>query len=158
MGTALAIALLLAVLAAIAYPFWRPPLFALGGPSGPAAELAALETRKSAIYGAIREVGFDLRTDKITDEDYHSEVERLKNEAVEVIGQIESMRTETPRGSARVESLVEKARQRLGGSDGTPAGDSGEAGPASFCTQCGRRAGDADRFCAGCGSELKGGP
>lgn len=32
-----------------------------------------------------------------------------------------------------------------------------DAEPVSFCPQCGRRVGPDDRFCAGCGTPLRGG-
>ena len=170
MGTAVAIVFLIVILAALLYPLWRPPLLALGKALGPASEMAALQERKLAIYGAIREAGFDLRTDKMSEADYQTEVEKLKGEAVEVIGQIEALGSRPPRGPDQLERVIARARAEIGAPEApaapagkapapstgkAPAGPtSTETGPVLFCTQCGRPAGAQDHFCAGCGAKL----
>ena len=162
MGTAAAIVFLLLILAALLYPLWRPPLWSLGEALGPASEMAALQERKLSIYGAIREAGFDLRTDKMSEADYQTQVEKLKADAVEVIGQIEALGSRPPRGPDQLERVIARAREEIGAPEvpAVPAGDaaagptSTETGPGLFCTQCRRPAGAQDRFCAGCGAKL----
>jgi hypothetical protein len=145
---AFAVGLLLAgALIPVLLPLFRPPLIALREGGGPAAHLRALERRKAEIYSAIREVGFDLRTDKLSQEDYQSEVTTLKAEAVEVVGEIEVIKSVPPRGSTDVEARVAAARRKK--TDPVER----TSGVQSFCTQCGHEVRPTDRFCGGCGQE-----
>lgn len=136
---------LVGALIPLVLPLIRPPLLALRAAGGPAARLQALDLRKSAIYGAIREVGFDLRTDKVEQGDYDQQIAVLKHEAVEVVAEIEMLKTNPPRASKTVEQDIAAVRER----------SRREAHAASrFCTQCGHAAADDDRFCAKCGTGL----
>ena len=153
------------VLVAIGYPIWKPAPQVLGTSSGPASELAALEERKESTYAAIRELGFDFHTDKLSETDYQLEIERLKAEAVSIVRQIEERATEPPSGSDAVEQEIAAVRESIERSTPTvaPAASSAPmaadatraAGAALFCTQCGRPAAAEDRFCAGCGTQLR---
>lgn len=149
MAAFLTLIVLAVVAAAVAYPLWRPRLEPPAEPLGPGARLRELEQRKDAHYAAIRELGFDYRTGKLTREDYEAEVEGLKAEAAEVIRAMEELRTAPPRGPEELESTIAAARRKLAA--GIPA--PGET--ARFCTHCGRRADAADRFCAACGTPLR---
>lgn len=143
MATALVLLVVATVLAALSYPLWRPPLVAFDEGAGPASRLTLLEDRKQAIYGSIRDAGFDLRTDKMTQADYDQEMETLKAEAVEVMAQIEAMRNDVPRASKSLEAEISGLRADR------PAAAS-TAAPA-FCTQCGGSLREQDRFCGACG-------
>jgi len=154
-----------AVLLAIGYPIWKPAPQILGGSVGPASELAGLEERKESTYAAIRELGFDFHTDKLSEADYQLEIERLKAEAVGIVRQIEERTLQPPTGSDSVEEEIAAARASIERSIATvlpaaapaPAGATAStaSGNALFCTQCGRPAGPEDRFCAGCGTQLR---
>jgi len=153
------------VLVAIGYPIWRPAPQLMGSSTGPASDLARLEERKESTYAAIRELGFDFHTDKLSEADYQMEIERLKSEAVGIVHQIEEISGVPPSGSDSVEQEIAAVRRRMEQAipapassaaplpSGTPAPDA--RGAASFCTQCGRPAGPGDRFCAGCGTPLR---
>ncbi len=142
MGTAIVLLIVALVLVALAYPLWRPPLLAFEEGAGPASRMEQLEDRKHALYGSIRDAGFDLRTDKMTEEDYEREVEGLKSEAVEVLAQIQAMRSEVPQASEALEAEIGALRaDRRGGARAS----------VSFCTQCGAPSAEQDRFCGSCG-------
>ena len=153
-----------AVLVVIGYPIWRPTPQVLGGTRGPASELASLEERKESTYAAIRELGFDFHTDKLSEADYQIEIARLKAEAVGILRQVEELSSEPPTGPDSIEREIAAVRQALERSMPTaaPAAAPAHASAATpvapgivhFCTQCGRRAGAGDRFCAGCGAQL----
>ena len=98
MDAGLAGLLVALVVVALILPIFRPPLIPLRDAAGPASRMRDLETQKATIYGAIREIGFDLRTDKITQEDYDHEITQLKEQAVAVVSEIESLRSALPRG------------------------------------------------------------
>lgn len=153
------------VLVAIGYPIWRPAPQVLGSSSGPASELAGLEESKESTYAAIRELGFDFHTDKLSEADYQLEIERLKAEAVGIVSQIEERTDSPPTGSDSVEQEIAAVRASIERSIATvspaaapvPARATAPAasGTALFCTQCGRPSGPEDRFCAGCGTQLR---
>ena len=164
MATGLAGLLVVLVVIVLVLPIFRPPLIPLRDATGPASRMRDLEMRKATIYGAIREVGFDLRTDKITQEDYDHEITQLKKEAVGVVSEIEGLRSAAPRGDKATEAAIARARSTRPASAKEPAARASAAAPepesssddaAAFCTQCGKEAASGDRFCAGCGSELR---
>ena len=70
------------------------------------ATLAALEEHKLRLYAAIRELGFDYRTDKLEEADYEEEVERIKAEAVVVVRQISELRSQAPRAAGGIDLLT----------------------------------------------------
>jgi len=149
----LAIALMLGgALIPLVVPLFRPPLIALRSASGSASRLRALELRKEAIYGAIREAGFDLRTGKVEQVDYDQQIVVLKNEAVGVVAEIEELKVNPPRGSRTVEQAVAELREGDVPEPEAPQG--GEFAPL-FCTQCGQRSGKDDLFCPQCGTGLE---
>lgn len=153
------------VLLAIGYPIWKPAPQILAGSVGPASELAGLEERKESTYAAIRELGFDFHTDKLSEADYQLEIERLKAEAVGIVRQIEERTVQPPTGSDSVEQEIAAIRASIERSLAplppaavpAPSGVTAATatGNALFCTQCGRAAGPEDRFCAGCGTQLR---
>ena len=145
----------------IAYPLWKPGPQPPPDPVGPAAILAALEERKLRLYAAIRELGFDYRTDKLEEADYEEEVERVKAEAGAVVREIGEVRSQPPRGSDDLEAEISALRQGLGGDTRAHAAQAPRApgaAPAAgnaFCTQCGTAAAADDRFCSSCGNQLR---
>jgi len=141
-----------ASIVALAWPLIRPQLAAMESDAGPASHMAVLEERKLSIYGAIRDVGFDYRTDKITEPDYQREVATLKSEAVTVLREMETLRSSPPRGDDELERAIERERTRLRGGD---TGSQPSANGGRFCTQCGAKTGADDQFCAGCGEALR---
>jgi hypothetical protein len=64
-------------------------------------------------------------------------------------------------GGADLDQVIEAwvAQVRAEGWEGREAEEKGEeeAERIAYCPQCGRRVGPGDRFCAGCGTRLRGG-
>ena len=153
MTVVLAVVVLAGVAAIIGYPLLRPGREAPLDPIGPAAQLAALQERKLQIYAAIRELGFDYNTDKLEKADYEEAVDQLKREAVEIVRQIDVLRSQPPRADEALEAEIAAARQPLPAAAPAFAADpGGRAG--AFCTQCGAPAARGDRFCGACGTPL----
>ncbi|MGD8816985.1 MAG: zinc-ribbon domain-containing protein [Acidobacteriota bacterium] len=159
MTVLLAVLVVSVVAVAVAWPLVRPGPEAPADPIGPAAQLAALEERKRQLYGAIRELGFDYRTDKLEEADYDEEVERVKAEAVEVVRQIDEIKNNPPRGTEDLEAEIAALRGQAGAAPSPPGAPSATSAPAegarSFCTQCGTPAEASDRFCSACGAPLR---
>jgi hypothetical protein len=150
-GTVLTVILLVVAVAAVLHPLLRPTLEPIVSVTGPAARRAELEERKAAIYGAIRDAGFDFRTGKLVEKDYRHEVETLKKEAVEVLAEMEGLEGGVPRATEDLEARISELRDTLG------RGGSAQAVEGTrFCTSCGERVQAEDRFCAACGQALRG--
>ncbi len=157
MAILLSIFVVAGVVAVLGYPLLRPEVQPMGDPFGPAAQIRDLEERKLQIYAAIRELGFDYRSDKLLDADYEEEVELLKRQAIEVVRQLDELSQDTPRGPEELEAEIAAVRAGFEASGKPlPAGDGKNV--AVFCTQCGVPAADEDHFCAACGTPLRRSP
>jgi len=145
------------VAAVVLYPLWRPAPEPPPDPVGPAARLQELEEQQATLYEAIRDLGFDYRTDKLLEEDYREEVDRLKARAAEVLREIDEVRSTPPRGPEEIEKEIERVRAELDREDPgeAPAVTAPDDPDGLFCTGCGRRAAPGDRFCAACGTPLR---
>jgi len=90
-----AAALVIGVVVFVAWPFVSPdpppPEEALSETDR--RRLAAAERRDEA-YMALRDVEFDLRTGKITDEDYQRERARLRSEAAAALRELDDLKSE----------------------------------------------------------------
>ena len=157
MATLLSVFVVAGVVALLGYPLLRPAAQQLGDPGGPAAQIRDLEERKLLIYAAIRELGFDYRSDKLLDADYEEEVDHLKSEAIEVVRQLDELSRDAPRGPEELEAEIAAARARFEESGRPLPAGHGES-VAVFCTQCGEQAGNDDQFCAACGTPLRRSP
>jgi uncharacterized membrane protein len=93
-GWALALAAMLAVIAVVfvARPFLRDPSPAsdrLDELAPEARERLALAEERDRALAALKELEFDHRTGKISDEDYRAQVGPLRRRAAEVLGALE---------------------------------------------------------------------
>ena len=94
MGWALAVAAMLAVVAVVfvARPFLRDPAPAsdrLDELAPEARERLALAEERDRALAALKELEFDHRTGKISDEDYRAQVGPLRRQAAEVLRALE---------------------------------------------------------------------
>lgn len=94
MGWALALAAMLAVVAVVfvARPFLRDPAPAsdrLDELAPEARERLALAEERDRALAALKELEFDHRTGKISDEDYRAQVGPLRRQAAEVLRALE---------------------------------------------------------------------
>lgn len=95
MTAALVIAALLAAacVVAVAWPFLREPVAQkdrLEVPDDATARRLELVEERDRALGALKELEFDHRTGKITDDDYRALVGRLRREAAEALRRLES--------------------------------------------------------------------
>ncbi|MER3513832.1 MAG: hypothetical protein C4310_05135 [Chloroflexota bacterium] len=136
---------------------------------------AALLRQRDAIYAAIRELDFDFRLGKISEEDYHPQRERLALQGVAILKQLDAL---SPDGDAGLEGEIEaeiarRRRKRTGPSGQTaPARQAGLSDAeieaqiralrrksatspvASACPRCGATTSPEDHFCRNCGAAL----
>lgn len=91
-----------------------------------------LVARKNEIYAAVRDIDFDYRMGKLSEEDYNSLREQYKQEAVKVM----------------------QALDRMSGSGQTQVKPGKAKSDARFCHMCGSPAHREDVFCGSCGVHL----
>lgn len=137
------IGLAIVVIAAI-YISW--PLLAGAGTDDTAApsEASALEREKDAALEAIREIDFDLRVGKISEEDHGALRADLEKRAMRALAALDN-------GSA---DKVDPPDLRSIAGKGAGSGRSDAGG---FCSSCGRPYKADARFCPGCGTKLPSG-
>lgn len=136
----------------------------------------ALLRQRDAIYAAIRELDFDFRLGKISEEDYHPQRERLALQGVAILKQLDAL---SPDGDATVEGAIEAEIARRRRTRTSPSGQKAPArqgglsdaeieaqiralrrkgtavAPAvSACPRCGAATALEDRFCRNCGAAL----
>jgi hypothetical protein len=140
------IGICLAILTAIfvGYPFFqkqqRKVSFALNH------RAQELEARKAEIYAAIRDIDFDYRMGKLSQDDYETLRDQYKAEAISMMKQIDQMKPGQPRSAtARSDGKGVRSSKQ-------------EAVPiepaARFCHQCGEPVVSKDQFCSACGEKL----
>ncbi len=93
-----------------------------------------LEARKAEIYAAIRDIDFDYRMGKLSQEDYETLRDQYKTEAISMMKQIDQMQP-GPSSRRTKETAAAKTAAR-------------------FCHHCGQPAAAADQFCSVCGGKL----
>ena len=150
------IALLLMVLAFIARPF-------IGSDDGNDAESgsshavmrkrADLLAERNRVYGAIRDLDVDYKTNKVSAVDYAAQRHELVAHGVEVLQQLDAL---PAADEAALEDPVEAAIvafQAGGTAEAAPA-SARQAGHTMFCPRCGERVEAGDQFCVSCGARL----
>lgn len=101
-----------------------------------------LEARKAEIYAAIRDIDFDYRMGKLSQEDYETLRDQYKTEAVGLMKQIDHIELGEP------QTMPPK-----GDGNDMPRREQGEK-VARFCHHCGQTISVHDRFCSSCGEKL----
>ncbi len=93
-----------------------------------------LLARKNEIYAAVRDIDFDYRMGKLTEEDYNGLREQYKQEAVKIMQAIDTMAGNT-RSSSKRGAMKD--------------------GNTRFCHACGAPAHREDKFCSACGANFE---
>ncbi len=105
-------------------------------------QLEELLAQREAAFQALRELYFDHRVGKITDEDFVAFEANLKLHAAETLRALDRWEAEA---DAALEGVIARELQRRRTAP-VPAG--------RRCPACGRPAEPEDKFCAGCGAAL----
>lgn len=96
--------------------------------------------RKASLLAAIKDIEFDYRLGKMSEEDYAELVEQYKQQAEEALGRLDDQ--------DETEALIAKARQRIQGEKDSGAEDE------RACPSCATPNPLEARFCMNCGAEL----
>ena len=145
------LALLAAFLAAVVYPVLAPPL-AWRRQTGSARRRLDLTERKEQLYASIKELEFDHRVGKMSQDDHDSLREELESRAIGVLSQLHRLEARDPDLGLRkrIEVDVRGLAARGPGSGGEPP----VAQPSCDCPGCGRTREPGHRFCPDCGQHL----
>ncbi|GMT43939.1 MAG: hypothetical protein IEMM0003_0758 [bacterium] len=167
---AAAAAIIVIVLIALGYPLFYGKLKEVPVETYMNRRLDELLSRKEALYSAIKELDFDFKTNKLSEEDYKELKERYRRDALLILKEIDEVRE-----GKSMDNIMEKevlARRK-------PHSLSGEIGEReklensedadgfiekeilarrkslSFCPHCGFKCDKSSKFCSQCGRELK---
>jgi len=102
----------------------------------PASPTEALEEKKAAIYENLRDLQFEHRVGKLSDEDYQRSKLDLQKELAGVMAEIDRL---------------------AGGGVSAPAPAPPAPPPGILCPQCGVRFPQPMKFCGACGAPMSGG-
>lgn len=140
MGT---IALMFIVLASVAYialPYFRP--------HAPAGKLSRkrrhkgpdLQEQRDTLLATLKDLELDREMGKISDEDYAEMNTKFRTEAAAIMKRLDQSNGKSPH--AAVEAELRELRKNR------------QAGRQERCTKCGARLAAKDRFCSNCGVQL----
>jgi hypothetical protein len=121
-------------------------------------KLAELLGRKDAALQAIKDLEFDYRLGKMSQEDYQRLDQRLRRQAIGLMQQIEKIAPATASLDEQLESIIAQFRQTSPAPVAVPPGAAGvdAVAPqtARFCTHCGKPLEPGHKFCAYCGTPV----
>lgn len=131
--------LALLAVALVAYPLLAPPRDEEED-LDPPEDLDELHRRKESTYSAIKELEFDFRTGKLSEEDFRELDARYRTDALDLMDAIEAW--EEDGGGAAPEAHDVEAEPLIEDGDGE-----------ALCGECGAVVSPAHRFCGACGAE-----
>jgi hypothetical protein len=104
----------------------------------PVSPFRHLDERKATIYESLRDLQFEYRVNKLSDEDYQTTKVELQKELARVLAEVDRIKSELAAGGAAV---------------ATPAVN---AAPArNVCPSCGAKFEKALKFCGECGKPMR---
>lgn len=137
--------LALGVVGFVGYPLVRG-VWADDDTSEMSEELEELYRRKESTYSALKELEFDFKTGKLSEEDFNELDARYRNDALDILEALDSAEKGTPATPTR---RTGSAAKRPKPQPVAPVLEAGE------CRECGRVNTEGSRFCASCGNTLE---
>jgi len=110
----------------------------------PVSPFRHLDERKAAIYESLRDLQFEYRLDKLSDEDYNSTKVELQKELARVRAEEDRMKTELGLAGVKAAPVAKVA----------PAPVAKAAAPQFVCAACGAKFEKALKFCGECGKPM----
>ena len=149
----LVIALLLSILAIgfVVWPLWRSTTTLRVEDDNPLIELIQ---RKDTVLLSIKELEFDYQTGKLSAEDYARLDQRLRQQAISLLRQLEKDAPDSRALEAELEAAILRQRQQLGRQPSQVTNGAG-TDVRQFCTRCGAPIVATDNFCAKCGTVVQ---
>lgn len=132
-------------IAYVAWPLFRPTPVMADDDS----PLTLLLQRKDALLLSIKELEFDLRMGKLSEADHQRLDQRLRQQAIILLRQIEQTAPQVSGLEAELEAAIQKQR-RVANRSST----NGQVVSALQCPHCQTAVSRADKFCPQCGQKL----
>jgi NADH pyrophosphatase NudC (nudix superfamily) len=115
----------------------------------PVSPFAHLDERKAAIYENLRDLQFEYRLGKLSDEDYQNTKKDLQKELAAVLAEVDKLRAALTAGGAGQPRPVPGVAER-------PARAAKPMPSVDFvCSSCGAKFKDNLKFCGECGKPMK---
>ena len=105
----------------------------------PVSPFAHLDERKAAIYENLRDLQFEYRLGKLSDEDYQSTKKDLQTELAAVLAEVDKLKAELAGAAPPPVPPPVPGRDRKG----------------AVCPSCGAKFEQALKFCGECGKPMK---
>ena len=96
-----------------------------------------LLSRKDSIYTAIKDLEFDHKTGKLSDEDYAELREKFEQQAAAVLKEIDDLQSGKRAASSKKRKTAVKAETKV-----------------RFCSACGQKVEPGAKFCPACGERV----
>ncbi len=109
-----------------------------------------LDERKASVYENLRDLQFEYRLGKLSDEDYQATKQDLQRELAAVLAEIDRVKAEL---GVAVQSRARTAAPSSNGAK-APAQTAREEAP-NRCPHCGAAFSQALKFCGECGKPMK---
>lgn len=122
--------------------------------------MTELVQRKDIVLRSIKELEFDYRMGKLSEEDYARFDQRLRQQAIGLLRRIERLAPDLAGLEEQLEAAIAQARTvtervpRTAPVNGAGRGHTQAAGDRRFCTECGASVTAKDKFCGQCGTRL----
>lgn len=149
--------LLLGGLAFIAYPLFASRQQRLSEKSEGVERRDDLLKEKQTVYAAIKDLDFEYKTGKLSDEDYAALRESYRARALNILKQIDEPE-QAPPSTAEPGDGVPPVKSGSIAPEGTSATTDtkvGAAVDALLCVQCGQANPQGSKFCSKCGTPLE---
>jgi rRNA maturation endonuclease Nob1 len=96
-----------------------------------------MDERKAAIYENLRDLQFEYRVGKLSDQDYQNTKKDLQKDLAAVLAEVDALRTRLALGIGLVGQAVPPATHSLNGYSCASCGANFEK-PLKFCGECGK--------------------
>jgi RNA polymerase subunit RPABC4/transcription elongation factor Spt4 len=152
--------LLLGGVAFIAYPLFAGRQQRLSQKSRKVERREALLQEKQAVYAAIKDLDFEYKTGKLSDEDYTALRESYRARALNLLKQIDEPEQASTSAAAPADEVADAEshpKQQKDTSILTDASVSTKT-EALYCVQCGQSNPQGSKFCSECGTPLETAP
>jgi len=112
--------------------------------------LQQLDFKKEETYATIRDLEFDLKMGKLSEEDFQILKQQYMEEAVGYLKEIDQLKPSEPMRTEASDHNIDEKKE------GEPKSTRSRERTKKYiyCTDCGEKAPWGDRFCTGCGSPL----
>lgn len=125
----------------VGYPIFSKRLSTVDSRLG--TDLGELIHKKEAVYTSIKDLDFDYRTGKLSEDDYKELKEKYEVEALHILKDIDdSGKKKTSVDEARAKQILPESAEPITDRDYI------------FCPKCGTKAKMGDNFCFKCGAKL----